>query len=629
LLISLPRKNKDIIEPIAQLNAKYVECGGDAVRTWASLTDFELQFVAREVNRCLKNPRYFLENYFFIRAKKAMPQPFYPFWDSQEIFLANFMAQFNANEPIRLIVLKARQLGLTTISVALMCWLAFLHPYMHVLSMSDEDTRVDVNFAMARIAYENLCWWMQPEKRYDVRSAVLGFDRAKEIDRDYSLGMQSVIYFESAKQPGGAAYSKSLYGAHLAEVARYGNSNAITEGIFGSLVNYKHSIGIMESTARGRRSTWFRLCRAAEKGTLGWKFVFVEWFREPGYSIAVPANFSKTNEEDAIIRKAEEQLKINLTDGQMAWRREKMAEFEATDGDAEKFSQEFPFTPAEAFVASGRCAFSKRRLNEMINYFCRPPKWTGEIRLEENNLTPKLTRQEGGKLRIWESPRQKLKYYISGDPSMGIENGDPCCAQVYLIPEDINQPLRQVARWHGYSPPTQFARILAALGFHYNTAEIAPECNTITTVASDLVKVLMYPRWYRWMREDKARNAYSNWIGWQTTFRNKNELIGRFREALDEWTVIIRCEDDIDEMFDFVEEEEGTERYSGAEHDDAVMAHMICYYCATQLRPRSVGELKEEEPPKDHDFQNTEYSMIYDRDDLMQNREGDIPFDQL
>jgi hypothetical protein len=885
----LRRKNVDLYEALEQLDSRYVEAGKDARKAWVLLSEVELCFVVGEINRCLRNPRYYLENYHFIRAKGALIQPLWPFWDSQELFLESFMRQFNASEPVRIVVLKARQLGVcldpstrvlttdlqwvpigelkvgqelvavdefsrkgrgnarrmrdasvrgvlevyreayritlddgrsiictpqhpwlsrgksssetkwrcidgsrtknkklkigteirwvtkpwdeptledgwfggildgegsisnenrsgvsvsvsqveglvldrimeyvhshgynwrieddkperkskfgsrpvpkiaigrtdeifkligqtrptrfigkrfwvdrelpgkktgigwskivnieylgkrrmidlqtstgtyiaegfvshnTTISVALMDWLVFLHPNVHALSMSDEEDRVDVNFSMARTAWANLPWWLQPEKRYDVRGQLLGFDRVKDFDRARDPGMQSLLYFESANQSSGAAYSKSLYGAHLAEVARYRNSNSITEGIFGSLVNYKHSIGIMESTARGRHSTWHRVCQSSQKKTLKWDFVFMEWFREPGYSISVPEGFVRTQEEEAIVKKCSETLSFHLTDDQLSWRREKMAEFEATDGDPEKFHQEFPLTPAEAFVASGRCAFSKKRLNDMITHFCRPPRWKGNIRLDEDNLTPRLSPNPAeGCLQIWEWPKSNAVYYIAGDPSMGIDTGDPACAQILAIPEDINQPLRQVGRWHGWAPPTQFARILAALGYLYNIAEVAPECNTITTVASDLVKVLLYPKWYRWMREDKARNAYSNWIGWQTTFRNKNELIGRYREALDQWTVIIRCEDDIDEMFDFVEEEEGTERYSAraGAHDDCVMTHMICFYCATQLRPRTGYEIDEKPAPTD--YQNTEYSPIYDKEQATAGSDPDF-----
>lgn len=613
----LARLNPDLNDAIQALDAKLIEdAQGDVQKAFSLLTDTELEFISGEVEKCLANPRYYLENYHFIRTKKLELRPIWPFWDSQEKFLEVFMRQFNMAGIIRIIVLKARQLGLTTLSVSLMCWLVFFHPMAYVLTMADEEERTAVNFTMASTAHENLVWWMRPEKRYNARGKLIGFDRVKAEERVTGTGMQSQIYFESANQPSGAAYSKSLFGVHLAEVARYRNDDAITEGIYGSLAEVAGTIGIMESTARGRGNLWNRICKNSQTGDLPWEFLFIEWFREPGYCISVPENFKHTVEEEAIIKKVKKQADITLSDGQLAWRRKKIREFVYTSGDEEKFKQEYPLNPVEAFIASGRTAFSKKRLNEMITHFCKPEIWRGDIELNKDDKTFKILKISDGCLRIWEFPKASMTYYIAGDPSMGIDGGDPACAQVMAVPEDINLPIRQVARWHGWIGPGKFARVLAALGYMYNTAEIAPECNNITTVASDLVKVILYPKWYRWMREDKAKNAFSNFIGWLTTFRNKSELIARFRQALTEWTVIIRCEDDIDEMFDFVEQEEGSETYGAKNgtHDDATMALMIAYYCSTQLRPRMDNSIEESKPPADQDFQNTDYSLTYDKE---------------
>ena len=111
--------------------------------------------------------------------------------------------------------------------------------------------------------------------------------------------------------------------------------------------------------------------------------------------------------------------------------------------------------------------------------------------------------------------------------------------------------------------------------------------------------------------------------------------------------LIIRGEDDIDEMYDFVETDTGSgifgARYGA--HDDTVMANLITYYTGTQLRPRwavdeedakekfhcrkclkiyaegNVGDQCStpecegflEEIPK-ADFQNSDYSPIYDKE---------------
>lgn len=275
----LARKNPDLNDAIAALDAKLIEeAQGDIQKAFELLSPIELEFISGEMEKCLSNPRYYLENYHFIRAKNLEIKPIWPFWDSQEKFLEVFMRQFNSHQMIRIVVLKARQLGLTTLSVSIMCWLAFFHPSSYVLTMADEEERTLVNFTMARTAHENLLWWLRPEKRYDSRGHLLGFDRVKAEERLTGSGMQSQIYFESANQPSGAAYSKSLYGAHLAEVARYRSDDAITEGIYGSIPEIPGTIGIMESTARGRGNIWNRICKHSQTGELPWEFLFIEWF---------------------------------------------------------------------------------------------------------------------------------------------------------------------------------------------------------------------------------------------------------------------------------------------------------------------------------------------------------------
>jgi hypothetical protein len=645
--LALSRANKELYEPIAKLEARYLEAGKDAEKAFASLDRDDIAFIVREINRCLKHPDYYLQNYHFIRRKDLVISTIFPLYDAQTLLLEEFMKQYRLNLAIRIIVLKARQMGITTISVALMCWMVFLHPMCHVISMSDTEDKVEMNFGMARTAHKMLPWWMKPEKRYDQMPTLLGFDKIRAEDREDSPGLEAKLFFESANKPSGAAYSKSLYGAHLAEIGRYNNAKPITEGIFGSLVGFPHSIGILEGTAQGRHTIFHKLWKKAEEGKF-WQPVFMEWFREQGYTMTVPPSFQRTYEEKQIAKKVQEDSDYVLTDGQFAWRREKIVEFEAA-GEEEAFPQEFPLTPEEAFVAGGLTAFPKKRLRAMSLNFGRKPRWVGEVKLEmKDNRTPVLwPYPEEGRLWMWEFPKKGEKYQVGADCALGIDGADYSCAEVYAIPDDITQPLRQVARWRGYMAPTEFARVLCAIGYLFNGAELAPECNKIDSVASDASKVIMYPAVYRWIREDKIKNQQSMFIGWLTTPKNKNGLIGRMRDALLGWTIIIRCEDDIDEMYDFVETDDGSGIFgarAGA-HDDTVMANLITYYTGTQLRPRwavdeedakekfhcrkclktytegNVGDqcstpecegLLEEIPKAD--FQSSDYSPIWDKE---------------
>ena len=85
----LRRKNSDIEDALEQLDAKFVESGKNYSKAWALLTEDEAEFIVGEIHGCLTNPRYYLENYHFIRSKKAVIQPLWPFYDSQELLMSS------------------------------------------------------------------------------------------------------------------------------------------------------------------------------------------------------------------------------------------------------------------------------------------------------------------------------------------------------------------------------------------------------------------------------------------------------------------------------------------------------------------------------------------------------------
>jgi hypothetical protein len=75
--------------------------------------------------------------------------------------------------------------------------------------------------------------------------------------------------------------------------------------------------------------------------------VFLPWSLDPGYRREVPADF-KMEEDEAKLAELH-----NLDAGQIAWRRAKISQL----GSAERFPQEYPLTPEEAFVSSSFDSF--------------------------------------------------------------------------------------------------------------------------------------------------------------------------------------------------------------------------------------------------------------------------------
>jgi hypothetical protein len=107
--MEVPRKDPNLQEALDLLDARFVEAEGDPDVAYSLLTSFELNFIDEEIYKCL-DFRYYAENYHIINSKHKGFVTLYPFWDSQEIFYAKIIQIQLEGRPVKIIVLKARQL---------------------------------------------------------------------------------------------------------------------------------------------------------------------------------------------------------------------------------------------------------------------------------------------------------------------------------------------------------------------------------------------------------------------------------------------------------------------------------------------------------------------------------------
>ncbi|MEB4590099.1 hypothetical protein VSS37_03820 [Candidatus Thiothrix sp. Deng01] len=86
---------------------------------------------------------------------------------------------------------------------------------------------------------------------------------------------------------------------------------------------------------------------AAQAGETDYQLVFVPWFWQPEYWVGPGEGFRRSGEESELVGL------YQLNDGQLAWRRRKIAELSVggTDG-THSFRQEYPCTVVEAFQVS-------------------------------------------------------------------------------------------------------------------------------------------------------------------------------------------------------------------------------------------------------------------------------------
>lgn len=630
------RRDSFLNEALAELDSKFMLAGYDERQAWNSLTAAEMAFITGEVRHCKSDSRYYLENYHVIKTEDNRLTTLYPLYDSQEIFFAQVIELQLEGKPVKLIILKARQLGLSTVCQGLLFQKTIFTPLCNTLIVAQDPGQSGYLFDMSRLAYDSLPWWMRPEARYESKASYLIFDRKDEKERRLSPGLQSNIWVEAQNKMTGVAVGKMLHCAHMSELSLWVEAQLLTKMIWPSL-NAPDGLYFMESTARGRAHWWFPLWRQSEAGNTEWSPVFIPFYRVRKYSIPIAADerFVRTPEETALCERVQREDGFTITNEILKWRRVKMNAAIAAEGDEWGFYQEYPSNAMEAFQASGLCAFNKKKLHSLFELTCRPPLWYGEIFMRKDEKTQKVINgtftfnktlrrlregdtpppqeSHGARLRIWEWPVPNAEYYIGGDVAQGIKGGDYSAAQVIRKGKGM-RPDVQVAEWHGWINPYDYAEVLAALGYFYNTAGLACEANDVGRATNaELYRVLEYPNMYQFKNPDKFKNFMTDWFGWYTNSKNRTEIIAKFRKALDEDIIVLKSRDLVDECFDFSSIDGG--RYEGQEgHDDRVMSMLITYYCAHDMDWAASEDAPRVDPKNDRpgaDFYNTDYSPLY------------------
>lgn len=256
--------------------------------------------------------------------------------------------QFVRNLWYRNIILKARQLGFSTLMQIIALDQALFTPNVNAATISDSLPNAGKLFKKVEFAYEHL-----PPL---LREAFPLASRAKES----SL---TIEHRDSAgrPQPSSVSVSVSTRGGtvHFLHVSELGKialkfpqrAQEIVTGAFPSVP--PDGVIVVESTAEGAFGEFYDLCEPALKRQeagkpetqLDWRLHFFPWYEAAEYSLPdedVP-HVEITDTLRKYFAKIEAELRITLTPGQRAW----YAKTAETLG--RKMRQEYPATPREAF----------------------------------------------------------------------------------------------------------------------------------------------------------------------------------------------------------------------------------------------------------------------------------------
>jgi hypothetical protein len=229
--------------------------------------------------------------------------------------------------------------------------------------------------------------------------------------------------------------------------------------------------------------------------------------------------------------------------------------------------QEYPCTPDEAFIASGRPVFNPEQIVERLGELEGPIE---RMDIDETPAGHIVTPNPVGRLKVYLPHDPGEGYVIGADVGMGVRDGDWSVAHV------LDSEKRQVAVFRAQVHPDYFATLLHALGTYYNSALIAPERNNhglLTCVR--LWKDLSYPNVFLDVSEGQTEDRDSLNIGFLTTAKTRPLIIDRLRAAMREGDIQVNDETTLKEMQTFVVNEAGKMEAENNCHDDCVLSLAI------------------------------------------------------
>lgn len=537
----------------------------------------------RLVERCQTDPRYFMQGCLSVAplaGGEVVPFLLNP---GQSAVMDVVERQLRENRPIRVIVLKSRRQGISTLGQGLVYWATSTRPHRKGIVVAHKSVNTAAIFETCK-----LMWDLDMRSKLGVRPQILNsnalalrFDVDRKAKEKGARGLNSSLIVESAEGTG-VAVGMTLQAAHLSEVGKWDNPT-IMAGLGIALTNAPGTIGIMESTAEGVGNMFHQSWVDAVAGKNEWEPIFLPWTIDPNCSIPLTkAERESWDFQDGTERDLYEKQGVTLE--QLKFRRLKIASpdlFRAGVKPEDMFRQEFPTTPDEAFLSSGTKFFLIDRVRDLKSSGrgTKKPLYRATIPLgdvpaqrssaDRSPIHVVPARADYGELEVWEDPIPDEDYVIGADVAQGVE-GDSSVAWVLK-----RSTLQFVARLAANRMDAdEFGQRLAILGWRYNEALVGPESNGPGVAAISALRRLRYNRIWFDRNLEKTDMPIQNRMGWRTSPANRRTVLERVEEEIRRATIDMPGEAFFAECetFDIID---GKPQAAIGKHDDDIMAVAI------------------------------------------------------
>ncbi|MCM1484506.1 MAG: hypothetical protein NC043_09230 [Muribaculaceae bacterium] len=493
-----------------------------------------------------------------------------------------------ASRPLRLIMLKARQWGGSTLIQMYFAWIQCLHRrrWNSLICAHVQQTSATIRgmYADMLASYPEEYW---TEDEAPKLRAYQGSQNIREIaGRECRITLASSYSQESVRGLDCAM-------AHLSEVAFWKDTDSMTpedfiRAVCGGIAMVPLSFVALESTANGVgnffHSEWLR----AKAGLSDKRAVFVPWYEIDIYRLEPPDARAFVADMD------EYELSLwerGLTLDRIWWYRCKRREMSSDVA----MQAEYPTDDVEAFASTGAGVFARTDV-ERLRSCCSAPVAVGEVQglapvgrraLESVHFVP----SDKGELKVWAYPASgapRSRYVVAVDVGGRSAAADWSVIAVIDRHDPSGMPAI-VAQWRGHCYPDILGWRAAAIARWYAGALLVIESNSLESSVEGSARYILeelngaYPNLYVRTSRDSVTPFTESRLGFHTNRSTKAIVIASMMALVREGAYMERDTAACDEMDVYEQRPNGSFGAKRGHHDDILMTRAIGLYVASSL----------------------------------------------
>ncbi len=497
-----------------------------------------------------------------------------------------------ALKPIRIILVKARQWGGSTLIQLFCSWIQLYHRknWNSVIATHIEEAARNIRSMYTLMAERH------PKDILDIRfRAFEGSSKNKQI-----VDRGCVIYIGSMERPN-SLHSGNYKLVHCSEVGYWKETaqrkpSDFVNAFEGSVPLEPFTMVALESTAKGTGNFFHTTWLSAVKGENAYTPIFVAWWEIDMYTLPFNSFEDMKMFVESMNTYELYMFSLGATLEGLHWYREKRKSFES-DWDMQ---EQFPSTADEAFVTSGRKAHHPLHIKQM-EMFAKKPTWIGEMfadapsGAEALNKSLEFKEIAKGEFWIWKKPDTTQlynnRYVVSLDIGGAAAKADWSVIRVLDRLPMMNGGVPEFVatyRFHMDQDLTAWRAVQVAK--YYCDALLVVESNSLkkfqtegnfTSTVLDII-AHVYPNLYYRDDPSKIKEGIPLRYGFHTG-SNKSEIVSIMTRGLRDMGFIERDQRMLDECGWYELKQDGSYGAIDGQHDDIYMSSGICLWVSDKL----------------------------------------------